>query len=208
MNKILTKGYTLIEILVALAVFAILAVITSSAMYRAFDTRARLSIQADRLNTLQLALSLVERDTVQITARAIIADDMHPLPAFIGQTQYVEFTRGGMANPGGNAQRSTLQRVALLCSGKSLKRRSWDTLDGPNHKQYHERTLINNVDECNFAYLSNSHQVLSEWRENAVQQNQKQETLPMAIQLTLTLHNWGKMSLLYPIPEAVYDVKE
>ena len=49
------KGFTLIEILIALTVFAILATITSSTLYYAFNTRTRVNEQSERLSTLQLA---------------------------------------------------------------------------------------------------------------------------------------------------------
>ncbi len=199
-----SNGYTLIEIMIALAVFAILATITSSVMYRAFDTRARVSAQADRVNTLQLVLTMVERDVAQIVNRSIRGNEMQLVPEFVGQSQYIEFTRGGIVNPNGIEQRSTLRRVAFLCTGDKLIRRSWQRLDTPDSAHYQDKVLLENLDACSFAYLSQIHQILVEWREKAVQQNQKSALLPLAVQLTLTLHDWGNMSLLFPIPEALY----
>lgn len=197
-------GYTLIEIMVALAVFAILAAITGSSMYYAFNTRARVNEQANQLNELQLALTLIERDTEQGVERIILGDEMRTFPPFIGQPKYVEFTRGGIINPIGMEQRSTLQRIAYLCKGKKLVRRRWDVLDTLDRTRYKDKILLDNLKECKLAYMTASHQVLAEWQAFAIQQNQKRESLPMAIQLTLTLQNWGNMSLLFAFPEAVY----
>jgi len=202
--KIKTAGYTLIEILIALSVFAILATITSSAMYHAFDTRARVAKQADRLNTIQLAIAMIGRDTEQILERAVRGNEMHLFPAFVGQSHYLEFTRNGLVNPNSLEQLSTLKRVAFVCRGDKLIRRSWQILDTPDRKHYQDRVLLNNLDECSFAYLAHNRQILSEWHEDAVQQNQKREALPVAIQVTITLHDWGNMSLLFIIPEALY----
>jgi len=202
--NIKTRGFTLIEILIALAVFAILATITSSAMYHAFNTRARVTKQADRLNTLQLAITMIGRDVQQTIERSIVSGDMHVSPAFVGESNYVEFTRSGVVNPNSLAQRSTLKRVAFLCGGGKLIRRSWQQLDTPARKQVQDRILLTDLDECSIAYLAHNRQILSEWRENAVQEDQKKETLPSAIQFTLTLHDWGNMSLLFIIPEALY----
>ena len=74
----------------------------------------------------------------------------------------------------------------------------------PERGHYEDKILLHNLDECSFHYLTRSRQVLAEWRENAVQQNQKKEPLPIALQLTLTLPDWGNMSLLFVIPEALY----
>ena len=198
------RGFTLIEILIALAVFAILATITSSAMYHAFNTRARVTKQADRLNTLQLAITMIGRDVQQTIERSIISNDMHLSPAFVGEGNYVEFTRSGLVNPNNLAKLSTLKRVAFICRGGQLIRRSWQQLDAPARKQVQDRILLTDLDECSFAYLARNRQILSEWRENAVQEDQRKETLPTAVQFTLTLHDWGNMSLLFIIPEALY----
>lgn len=198
------KGFTLIEILIALSVFAILATITSSAMYHAFNTRTRVSMQADRLSQLQLAMALIQRDTQQIIERSVRGNELHLFPPFIGQPNYLEFTRGGSINTTENAPGSTLKRVAYLCRGSQLIRRSWNILDTPNRKQFQDKPLLNNLTECHIAYLAHNQQVLPTWHEYALKQDQRQETLPSAIQFTLHLNDWGNMSLLFIIPEALY----
>lgn len=198
------EGYTLLEILIALAVFAILSSMTASAMYHAFDTRARVDVQANQLNTIQLALTLIMRDTEQMVERGVSGEDMRLFPPFVGQANYLEFTRGGLINPAGINAHSTLKRVAYMCRGKKLIRRTWESLDSPNRSNHQDRIIFENLDECKFAYLANNQQILPEWREYAIQQNQKKETLPIAIQCSLTIHNWGNMNFLFPIPEALY----
>ena len=140
-----TQGYTLIEIMVALAVFAILATLTATSMYHAFNTRARVSAQADQLNTLQLALMVVGRDVEQIISRSVRGNDMHLFPEFVGQSQYIEFTRGGVVNPNGEEQRSTLKRIAYICSEGRLVRRSWEQMDSPERSRYQDKVLLENL---------------------------------------------------------------
>ncbi|CEK10852.1 GspJ family T2SS minor pseudopilin variant LspJ [Legionella hackeliae] len=202
MNK--KAGFTLIEILIALTVFAILATATSSMMYYAFNTRARVNQQANRLNMVQLALLIIERDISQAIPRAVYGNEMHLFPAFVGQPQYFELTRLGFENPHSQEKRSNLQRIAYLCHDNQLLRRIWPTLDSTNRDHYEDRILLDNLIACRFSYLNHNLQVLPEWRENAIQQNQKAEPLPKAIQFNLTLKDWDKMSLLFIIPEALY----
>lgn len=195
------RGFTLLEVLVALAVFALIASITSSAMYHAFNTRTRVTSQADRLLTLQLAIAIMNRDTEQLVDRGVMSHEMHRLASFIGQTHYLEFTRNGEANPGGIARSSTLKRVAYLCQNSQLIRRSWEALDTPQRQQYHDNVLLNHIKDCQFAYLAQS-QMQPDWRQennNEPDQNTKAQTQPSAIQLNLTLDDWGKMSLLFII---------
>lgn len=202
MNK--KAGFTLIEILIALTVFAILATMTSSSLYYAFNTRTRVNAQAERLNSLQLAISLIEQDTNQTVERAIRGNEMHLFPVFVGQAHYLELTRDGNVNPKSMEKRSTLKRIALVCQDKSLVHRTWASLDSSDRNIYEDRVLIDNLSDCNFSYLNQSLQVLPEWREQAMTQNQHKEPFPKAIQMNLTLKDWGEMNLLFIIPEAVY----
>ncbi|CAM4421109.1 MAG: Type II secretion system protein J [Legionella sp.] len=199
------SGFTLIEILIALAVFAILASITSSTLYYAFNTRTRVNEQSDRLSTLQLAISIVQQDISQIAERAIRGNDMHLFPIFSARPDYVEFTRDGDVNPGSIEKRSTLKRVALVCQNGSLLRRTWDTLDPFDRNTTHaDKVLISHLKDCHFGYLNQSLQTFPEWRADAVNQDQNKELLPKAIQVNLDVKKLGELNLLFTIPGALY----
>jgi general secretion pathway protein J len=198
------KGFTLIEILIALTVFAILATLTSSSLYYAFNNRARVNAQADRLNALQLAVSIMQKDISQTVERSIRGNEMRVFPIFVGQPQYLELTRDGNVNPKSFEKRSTLKRIALVCTDGKLLHRTWSTLDPVDRNIYQDKVLLDNLTACNFNYLNQELQVLTEWREQAVTQNQRKEPLPKAIQINLTIQEWGEMNLLFIIPEALY----
>lgn len=192
------------EILIALTVFAILAAITSSAMYNAFTTKSRVTKQADDLLTLQLAITLIEKDTQQIINRSVLGSGMHLFPAFIGKNNYMELTRGGLTNPDSNEQRSTLVRVAILCNEQSLVRRTWLALDTPDRNQYEDKVLLKNLNRCQLAYLNENLQVLPEWHATSLPQDKELPKLPKAVQLTLGFKDWGKASFLFIIPQGLY----
>jgi general secretion pathway protein J len=199
------KGFTLIEILIALVIFAILASTTSSILYYSFTARTKVNAQADRLNQLQMAINLIQQETTQMVDRKIRGNEMHLFPAFVGQGSYVEFTRDGVVNPNSQEKRSTLKRIALLCLNDALIQRTWSQLDPLNINQYEEKILIDNLAQCQFNFLNKSLQVLSDWREQTADQNNPQGLFPKAIQLNLRLKDWGDISLLFIIPGALYD---
>ncbi|RUR19758.1 type II secretion system protein GspJ [Legionella sp. km535] len=201
------RGFTLIEILIALTVFAILASITSSVLYYSFNARTRVNEQADRLNSLQLAISIIQQDTTQTIERPIRGNEMRLFPGFVGQERYLELTRDGVANPKSSEKRSTLKRIALVCEDDKLIRRTWSSLDPVNRNMHLDKVLVNNLNDCYFNYLNQNLQVLSEWREQALAQNQRKEPLPKAIQINLVLNDWGKLNLLFIIPGALYAPK-
>lgn len=198
------KGFTLIEILIALTVFAILAALTSSVMYYAFNTRDRVTAQAERLMALQLTISTLEHDILQMVNRPIRGNNMQIFPAFIGQSSQLEFTRGGISNPNGLQKKSSLKRVALFCRNNQLIQRSWSVLDPINRDDFEEKILLDALIQCRFAYMNETLQILSEWQANAMGQNQN-EPLPKAIRLSLKLADFGKGSFLFLIPKALYD---
>lgn len=204
MNCRKTKAYTLIEILIALAVFALLAVITSSVMYYAFNTRSRVNLQADRLNQLQASLTLMSRDMRQVTNRFVHGNDIKRIAPFVGKNVYVEFTRGGYTNPQAIERRSTLKRIGYLCEKNRLIRRSWPMLDSPIRSQYRDKTMLDNLSECSFKYVARNKQTLPTWQAFARQQNQNAENLPTAIRLDIKLKAWGEMNLLFILPGALY----
>lgn len=198
------RGFTLIEIIIALTIFATIAVITSSVLYQSFQIRERVTIQSEQLNTLQLALTLLQRDTEQLISRPVRGNEMHLFPAFIGQTSYLEFTRGGAVNPMSVEQRSTLKRMAYICKRGKLIRRIWAQLDTPDREDYHDSILLNNLKNCSFAYMGSHQNITPVWYQDTSRESAgKKVSLPKAIQLTLTLKNWGQMVLLYVIPETL-----
>ena len=205
-QRLRTRGFTLIEILVALTLFAILAAITSSAMYHAFNTRQRVSLQAERLNALQLTISLIKQDMENVAGRAVRSQDLRLLPALVGQNNRIDFTRGGFPNPKGASQRSTLQRIALLCQKNKLIRRTWETLDTPTPGVFQDRILLRNIDHCYFAFLDTNLEVLNTWQSGPLSENAPpQSLLPTAVQVNITLPGWGKGVFLFLIPAAVYN---
>lgn len=198
------RGFTLIEVLIALSIFAILATITASTLYYAFNNRERVNAQAEVLDSLHLAVSIIQQDTSLAVERGVRGNDMHPFAAFIGQGNYLEFTRDGIINPHAQEHRSTLKRVALVCEKNKLIHRTWESLDALDRNNYQDKILLSNISQCNFKYVNQSLQTLSEWREQAVSQNQTKEPFPKAIQVNLSFQEWGEMNMLFIIPGAAY----
>lgn len=199
-----SSGFTLLEILIALAVFAILASLTAYTMNNAFTTRKRITAQAEQLITMELAVTMISRDTEQAVTRPVRGEDMRLFPIFVGQSTYMEFTRGGLVNPGSEEKRSTLKRVAYLCNNHRLIRRTWERLDTIDRKQRKDTVLLEKLKDCQFAYLDRRQQILEEWRSGQAIQDENGEPLPKAVRINLTPDVWGEVSLLYILPKALY----
>ncbi len=179
------KGFTLIEIMIALVVFAILATITSSVLVQALHLQERVNSHNDDTIKLELALSLLQQDTNQLIPRAVRGNEMHLFPALIAQASYFEFTRGGIFNPMAIEQRSELARVAYVCENHQLIRRIWQQLDTPDRQAYHDTILLDHLKQCRFDYMGLHNQFVSTWYQAVAQPRRAMPFfLPKAIRLT------------------------
>jgi general secretion pathway protein J len=177
-----TTGYTLIEVIIALAIFAVLGAMSVGLLSRAFDTKARLKAQLDPLAALELATARITYDTAQVVNHAA-----GKKPAFIGEATSVTFSRGGFVSPD-NTQ-STLRRITLSCKDAKLTRKTGSILDDTHTDadSTEEQVLLESLDDCSFSYL---------FPED---DTEKKTTFPRAIKLHLSLHKLGDIMLMFPI---------
>ncbi|MEM9742703.1 MAG: type II secretion system minor pseudopilin GspJ [Pseudomonadota bacterium] len=129
MARASTRGFTLIEMIVALGVFAILGAMTAQIVGRVVDQFGVLTERGRALTTLNRAMQVMQRDLLQINARTIRDPLGDVRPAVVIQADgTIEFTRAGWANPL-NRKRSTLQRVVYRLEGDILYRAYFLGLD-------------------------------------------------------------------------------
>jgi len=126
------RGFTLIELAVAVFITAILFAIGYGAVNQAIKNRDALEQQQDRLIAVQTAMRTIAQDVNQLSMRPIrdpTGNGWLPVLSAAGNTQRIlELTRGGWANPAG-VQRPALQRVAYVMDGTTLRREYWPVLD-------------------------------------------------------------------------------
>ncbi len=191
-------GFTLLEVLIALAIFALLATMTAQALRQSFINQAHLKQQAEQMRDMQLVLARLTRDLVQATNRPIRGESLRLFPAFIGQPGYIEFTRGGTSSNPLMDKQHHLSRVGYRCKGGQLIRRTFLQLDPISRDQFEEETLLSHLKKCRFVFLNKTLQDLPAWRGGST------EPLPKAVQVTLTTKEWGELMSLFNIPEAMY----
>lgn len=208
-----SSGFTLIELLIALFIFAILATITATSLHNILQTQKIVRVQAKQLQQLELMLSLMEQDINAMIQRPVYGGDFQFFPAFIGRSNYIEFSRGGLPNPQGIEKRSTILRLAWLCQNHQLIRRTWERSDTPQREQYHDQVLLKSVSNCTFAFLDRKLRTWNDWKDIRVEDkilensmsSDKPERLPKAVQFNLTTKKFGNGSFLWPITPAVYQ---
>ncbi|MFZ2315921.1 MAG: type II secretion system minor pseudopilin GspJ, partial [Gammaproteobacteria bacterium] len=193
-SKHATKGFTLLEILIALFIFTILSMILVSALHNIIGISSRTERNAEQLRKLQMTLLMVSRDVEQTVDRPIINADGKEEEAFIGTPRGFTLTHTGLANPSG-LLRSTLQRTGYQWRDQALWRITWPVVDQAPQTKAHERRLLG-VEKMSFEYLDKNGRFQPNWPAIG----QGQEVLPKAVRVTLTITTWGNLSQLYIIP--------
>jgi len=197
------RGFTLIEVIVAVAIAAIVAVMGFEAMQGALKSRERLNEHAARLRALQFTMRTFVQDLSQLSARPV----REPLgaeyqPAVDGGTEF-QFTRGGWTNPVG-VERSTLQRVRYVVRDNKLYREYWLVLDAQLEPQPIPRLLLDGVVNFKVRYMDEGRDWQDFWPPAA--EAGAQLTLrelgrrPLAVELTLETRDFGILTRIIEVP--------
>jgi general secretion pathway protein J len=198
-----SAGFTLLELLVALAIFAVLATMAYTALNAVLNARKEVEKRAVRLAELQTTFMVMERDIEQTVARAVRDELGDEQPALQGGgvgITVLTLTRTGWRNPLG-AARSDLQRVSYGFENQQLSRASWSNLDrGPGNVPYTE-VLLNGVSAVEVRFLTQDRQWLGYWPPEADGgQQQTAAVLPRAIEISVDADGWGRITRLFRVP--------
>jgi len=195
-------GFTLLELLVAVAIFAVIGAMAYSGLQNIMNQQAQTEAHSERLKDLQLAYRVIQRDLEQIVDREIRNEFGDPVDALVGGSGFtgVEFSRAGYPNPAGFL-RSELQRVAYVPDQDQLIRRTWRVMDRAQDSQPDEQVLIAQLREFSTRFLGDD----KEWQERWPALTQAQGSaagLPLAIEVKVELDDVGVLTWLFRLPRS------
>lgn len=195
-------GFTLLELLVALAIFGLLAAMSYSGLQAVLEQQAHTEQAADRLGELQKLYLIMQRDIEQIVPRTVrdeFGDAQQPL---VGGDA-LQLTRGGWRNPAGR-QRSTLQRVGYAYDDEQLVRYSWSVLDRAQDSEPLEQPLIDDVERMGLRYLDGNDEWREQWPDAVAAINADPAgipPLPKAVEVTIEHKMFGTLVWLFQLPQ-------
>ena len=186
------EGFTLVEVLVSLAIFALLAAAGSAVLAQAIDSRFAVKAATDRTADLQRMRGLLRADIGQAAPRRSRGPTGRPLPQPVtGATAPGEpvlaLTRAGWSNPG-DRPRPSLQRVEYRLVEDRLERRVSGHLDGsrPGPPQ----VLYRGVREVTVTFLRDG-------AEAPAYLPTPDRPLPDAVRMRATLEGYGMVDQLF-----------
>lgn len=188
------RGFTLLELLVALAIFSVMAAMAYSGLNGLIRNRENLSAVSDRLHDLQLTMDTLRRDLTWIVSRPVrdeLGDARPAVAAFPGRFD-LELTRGGWPNPLQQA-RSHLQRVMYRFENDELVRYGSLVLDGGARSEARRVVLLSGLDAFSVRVMDAAGEWHTGWPVDAG------TVMPRALRVEIELEDWGVISRIFPV---------
>ncbi|HFF8940851.1 MULTISPECIES: type II secretion system minor pseudopilin GspJ [Serratia] len=201
MKRALQRGFTLVEMLLAIALFAMLS-LTALTVFRGVLKNDEITQRkSTQLTQLQRALAIVERDLTQAQARAPTGDKRWPAaPEFaVLQTAGEEggdfqllLIRNGWPNPQARLPRATQERVGYRYRQGRLERLSYPNLSSPQAAA-RSVLLLSEVTRFQLRFYRQG-EWLTAWRAGGL--------LPQAVEIAIDTPALGEVRRIVTLPAA------
>lgn len=200
-----SRGFTLIEVIIAIAISAMVASLAYQTLHVATEATQRTSKIAKRIDHIDRAWQLLETDLRHAVERSGTSPfdgrEVPPLEGGSSSEYLLYFIRGGWANPLGQT-RSSMQRVGYKLQDNILWRHYWAVVDGVGNEEPLELDILKEVKGMRVRFLSpdatdvtdNQWQPL--WPVVNVQSEAK---LPAAVEVTLELEDMGEITRIFSL---------
>lgn len=193
------NGFTLLEIIIAVGIFAVLSALAYGGLNSIMKTGQHTREVSKKLQDLELAMSIIQQDLSQVAFRPVTNSFGQEDPALHTPEDLetlLSFTRRGWKNPA-RQTRSTLQRVSYRLEDNELIRQYSFHLDQAPNTEPRRVLLQANVTDVKLRFLDDKKQWQEIWP--TLSMTQKPVPLPTAVELTLVTENWGEITRLFPL---------
>jgi general secretion pathway protein J len=186
-------GFTLVELLVALAIFSLISVAGVTLLRSGSDTQIAVKAKLEQQARLKRLANALEADLAQAVPRPVRDASGQAVPAWTQEKGgnpdiLFGFVRAGWTNLD-EAPRASLQRVAYSLSEGKLQRLNWPMLDGATPGE--AGVLVENISSVSLRFRDDK----GEWRDDWTATDPT--ALPRALELRLTGEGAAEQRMLF-----------
>jgi general secretion pathway protein J len=198
-------GFTLLELMVAMAIFAIVGVMALSGYTQLQKQSEYTEKRLDRVREVQRAMQTLAQDFEQLEPRPVrepIGDQRIPAVEAGDSVDYkVQFTRAGWSNTAG-VPRPTLQRVGYRLDQDGLWRDHWLVLDRTQATEPVRVRLLTGVRSVRFRFMSSSREWSERWPAagSGPVDAESARARPLAVEVVVELEDWGEIRRVMEVP--------
>ncbi len=191
-------GFTLLEVLIAMTIFALISLAGVTILDTVIKSEDNSQQRMARLNEIQRAFLIMERDFIQLARRSVRVDGEKPLAGFIhvdiqgftDSADAIAFVRGGWTNPGLIMPRGDMQSVAYQLNNDTLERWHFNFVDAVAGQEAKKRPLLTQVKQLSFEFY-----VGKKWQKELTE-----EMIPQAIAVEVELEDYGVIRREFLLP--------
>ena len=198
-----SRGFTLLEVMVAVAVFAVVAALAYGGFNQLSQQRDIVERSAGRTRAVQSAVQRMSEDFQMLEPRPIrepLGETLEPaLRVSDARADTIaDLTRSGWTNPAGMT-RSTLQRVTYRLQDNKLQRAYWNALDRTLTAEPTSAVLLDNVRSVAFRFMDQNQSWHQQWPPLGYSGPDSARLRPIAVEITIELEDWGKIVRLVEV---------
>jgi general secretion pathway protein J len=195
-------GFTLLEILIAIAIFTIVGAMAMGGYNELSGQSATVEANMDRVRAVQTAVMRISQDLAELEPRPVrepVGDGAQAALKADGRSlDLVSLTRAGWTNTAG-LPRATLQRVNYRLENGTLYRDQWAVLDRTLATEPQSIPLLDKVKVVSLRFMDASRAWREAWPGQGAAGPQAQRSLPIAVEVTLELEDWGTIVRLIEV---------
>ena len=198
-----TRGFTLLEVLVAVVIFGIISILAYGGYNQLIRQSEIVESSATRTRAIQSTVQRMAEDFEMLEPRPIrepLGETLEPALRAGGTRvdTLLDLTRSGWTNPAG-LTRSTLQRVTYRLMDNKLERAYWNALDRTLTTEPTSAVLLDKVRTASFRFMDQNQTWHDQWPPLGYSGPDAVRLRPIAVEVTLELEDWGKLVRLLEV---------